>query len=282
MTITPDVNEKLSIDKLSDSPIKMAEMWAKEQSASVLNKIRNFATPINSAFIVTTNQIVLYEGQMMKYPVNREEAIKWLSSYSSDKVSIVTAVVVTHYPSERQACDTDIAIIHFYDISPDVVNSISNRPETLKFIGAISIEDTDLNPLIRHVEGTVDSIAGMPVDVISRLILNVAQEYTPSSPRIFTFRDPVIDSAKSSIRSTVDTTTTQQSSSTSTLTASISIPPTSNTKWLTVICPGKKVPIRSSSSITSHVLRYASSGDKFQIYRQTVSGFYQLCDDKVR
>ena len=124
--------------------------------------------------IITTSQVAVYHGEKRLQPQTEDEARMYLSSYSSQEVSIITAVVVTHYPSERQASDTDTAIIHFREINNNVIEQVISRKDCFSYVGGLCIEDPDLNPLIQHIEGTIDSICGFPVDVIVRLTFNVS------------------------------------------------------------------------------------------------------------
>ena len=43
--------------------------------------------------------------------------------------------------------------------------------------GGFRIEDEDLNPLLKHIDGTVDSVLGMPLDAAVSVILAVTSDY---------------------------------------------------------------------------------------------------------
>ena len=46
-------------------------------------------------------------------------------------------------------------------------------------------------------------------------------------------------------------------------------------------CPGKKVPIRTEPNITSELVRYASNGEKLEVFSKTTKGFFKLVDGSV-
>ena len=53
------------------------------------------------------------------------------------------------------------------------------------------------------------------------------------------------------------------------------------TKFIIVNCPGNKVPIRFEPKIEAEQIGFASSGDKFEIYKKTTGGFWKILNDKV-
>ena len=57
--------------------------------------------------------------------------------------------------------------------------------------------------------------------------------------------------------------------------------PANSTKWFLVSCPGKKVPLRLQPHVQSEIIEYISSGEKIEVYIQTIAGFYQIAHDRV-
>ena len=125
------------------------------------------------AILLTFDQIVLYRTNVREKPETREEAVEFLSSYSNDAVSTVSAVVVTHIPSGVQMSSIDIATVYWKEISPVVVERVVNRGVTMTSAGGFLVEDVDLNLLVKGIDRPVDSVMGMPVDLTKRLIADV-------------------------------------------------------------------------------------------------------------
>ena len=127
------------------------------------------------ALLMTFDQIVLYKTQVREKPESTVEAVEYLSSYSSDAVSTVSAVVVTHMPTGIQRSGVDIATVYWKEISDETVQRVVDRGEVLFSAGGFLIEDADLNPLIKGIDRPVDSVMGMPVELAKRLMLEVLQ-----------------------------------------------------------------------------------------------------------
>jgi predicted house-cleaning NTP pyrophosphatase (Maf/HAM1 superfamily) len=56
-----------------------------------------------------------------------------------------------------------VSTVYFNEISLEIVRKVVEKGETFSSAGGFRIEDVDLNPLIRDLEGSVDSIMGMPI-----------------------------------------------------------------------------------------------------------------------
>lgn len=150
----------------------MPVLIAKAKADAIIEKhqMANWTEP---AILLTFDQIVLHRTNVREKPESREEAVEFLSSYSSDAVSTVSAVVVTHIPSMVQMSSIDIATVYWKEISAEVVDRVVNRGEVLNSAGGFIVEDVDLNGLVKGIDRPLDSVMGMPVDLTKRLISDV-------------------------------------------------------------------------------------------------------------
>ena len=113
----PDIDEKVI---RCDDHMKLPLLIAKAKAEAIWERISNSAPPDDQPtapfILITSDQIVYYNGEIREKPVNEEKARLFLSSYSGRAVSTISAVVVTHWPSGRQSHDVDVAtgIVHKY------------------------------------------------------------------------------------------------------------------------------------------------------------------------
>ena len=56
-----------------------------------------------------------------------------------------------------------LSIVFWKDISDEVIQRVISRGEIYASAGGFRIEDPDLNPLILDIEGSIDSVMGLPV-----------------------------------------------------------------------------------------------------------------------
>ena len=165
----PDIDEKsIRDDNPYDLPIKIATAKAD----ALLARLNS----IDERIIITADQIVLFKGEIREKPQSEAEAKQFLTSYSNQKVSTVSAIVVTHIPSGRQAAEVDIASIVWGTIPDEVVNAVVQRGEVYGSAGGFRIEDPDLQPYIIRIDGSVDSILGLPVEITNRCIAAVSTD----------------------------------------------------------------------------------------------------------
>ena len=54
-------------------------------------------------------------------------------------------------------------VVFWKDISDEVIQRVISRGEIYASAGGFRVEDPDLNPLILDIEGSIDSVMGLPV-----------------------------------------------------------------------------------------------------------------------
>jgi septum formation protein len=103
----PDIDEKAF---RHEDPLFLPVIIAKAKAAAIFERLSD-----QSPFILlTADQIVLFDSDVREKPVNEEEAIKFLSSYSNRSVSTISAVVATHYPSGKALLCSSCCSPHAY------------------------------------------------------------------------------------------------------------------------------------------------------------------------
>ena len=171
--MVPDIDEKAI---RCDNHLELPLLIARAKAAALLNRLVTAAAsaPADDKgepfVLITSDQIVYFNGEVREKPVNEEEALSFLSSYSASAVQTVSATVATHWPSGRQASDVDVATVLWKEIPDDVVRRVVARGEIFASAGGFRVEDVDLNPLILDIEGGVDSVMGLPVDSLVKVI----------------------------------------------------------------------------------------------------------------
>jgi septum formation protein len=93
--IIPNIDEK-SIR--NDDPYLLPTLIAKAKATAIFERLSNEKCG-DSFVLLTADQIVLFSNEIREKPVDEEEAIRFLTSYSNQSVFTLSAVVATHYPS---------------------------------------------------------------------------------------------------------------------------------------------------------------------------------------
>ena len=184
----PDIDEKaIRCDDHMQLPLIIAKakadaIWERLLASAAANPSDNPQKPF---ILITSDQIVYFNGEVREKPTSAREAEFFLSSYSGRAVSTISALVATHWPSGRQAHEVDVATVFWKDISPEVIQRVIGRGDIYASAGGFRIEDEDLNPLILDIEGGVDSVLGLPVDPLVRIIDVVMDEEETRSSGLF-------------------------------------------------------------------------------------------------
>ena len=177
--MVPDIDEKaIRCDDHLELPLliaraKAAALWSRLVTATASAPAGEKGEPF---VLITSDQIVYFNGEVREKPINEEEACTFLASYSKSAVQTVSATVATHWPSGRQASDVDVATVLWREIPDDVVRRVVARGEIFASAGGFRVEDPDLNPLILDIEGGVDSVMGLPVDSLVKVIDGVLDD----------------------------------------------------------------------------------------------------------
>lgn len=168
-TISPDIDEKsIRTNNPMELPLKIAI-----EKAKALEKV--LSTRNEETILITSDQVSLFSGVVREKPENEEQAIEYLSSYSNNQVMTVCAVVVTHYPSLRQAIGVDTATVKWKEITPEIISRVVARKEVFNSCGGFIIEDEDLKECILEIEGTSDSVRGLPMHTLIKAIKEVIE-----------------------------------------------------------------------------------------------------------
>jgi predicted house-cleaning NTP pyrophosphatase (Maf/HAM1 superfamily) len=99
-----------------------------------------------------------------------EEARTFLRGYAEGPAETVTAVVVTNTATGVRRQGVDRAKVWFRRIPEEVIAQVVARGEVFAHAGGFSITDPLLSAYIERVEGTAESVIGLPTALTRRLI----------------------------------------------------------------------------------------------------------------
>lgn len=153
-----------------DDPKELVLLLAKAKADALL---ANITEP---ALLITGDQVVAWKGHIREKPRDENEAREFLQTYHEAPAETVSSVVVTNTKTGKQAWEVDIARIYFKKIPRDVIDKFIERKDIFNRAGGFAIQDPFLQPSIEKIEGTVDSIIGLPKELTRRLIEEAQNE----------------------------------------------------------------------------------------------------------
>lgn len=161
-----DIDEKAirNID-----PKKLTLLLAHAKADALLPQVRK------ESVLITSDQVVAYRGAILEKPASEDEAREYLKGYGESPAVTITAVVVTHTPTNRRLEGVDVARVVFRSIPSSVVDQVVQSGRILQNAGAFSIEDPLLGGYIVRIEGEPESVMGLPKQMTLRLVQEVME-----------------------------------------------------------------------------------------------------------
>ncbi|HYF28930.1 MAG TPA: Maf family protein [Candidatus Paceibacterota bacterium] len=163
-TISPDIDEK---QIRFDDPKTLTLALAHAKADALLPRVPE------PALLITSDQVVHYEGGIREKPETLEEARMFLKSYADHPATTVTAVVVANTVTGRRAEGVDIARTYFKPIPDAVIEQAIEDGKVLRCCGGFAIDEPNLAPYIDHIDGDPDSVTGLPTELVKRLLSEV-------------------------------------------------------------------------------------------------------------
>lgn len=121
--------------------------------------------------LITADQVIRYKTTIREKPESEQEAAEFIESYAEAPAETVSGVVVTNPKTGKRTAGVDIAKVYFSKIPKDVISKLVKKKDTImQCAGAFDIDDPDMKPFITKIEGTRDSILGLPKEMTVKLI----------------------------------------------------------------------------------------------------------------
>ncbi len=163
--MTADIDEKAI---RHDIPEEMVVLIAKAKAAAILPKISE------PSILITADQVVRCNDEIREKPVDEKQARQFLESYSRYPAETISSIVVINTGSGKMAEGVDLAKIFYKPIPIEVVDALIAKGDVFKAAGGFIHEDPLISPYVDHLEGTDDSIDGLPIALLEKLIAEVS------------------------------------------------------------------------------------------------------------
>mmetsp|Transcript_31736 Transcript_31736/g.53538 ORF Transcript_31736/g.53538 Transcript_31736/m.53538 type:complete len:258 (-) Transcript_31736:62-835(-) len=167
--VTADIDEKAIGDRTKD-PAELVTLLAKEKAKAIRSKLSNI---MPSDLLITGDQVVVFEGEILEKPTDLMEARSFISRYINKSCTTIGSIVLSKLHCNKQVDGVDTATIHFGDIPDDVINAIIAEGDCVHCAGGLMVEHPLLQPYIVKLEGTQESLMGLSPDLLERLLNEV-------------------------------------------------------------------------------------------------------------
>lgn len=158
-----DINEKaIRTEDLNTLPLLLAE----EKFKNLIDRLDKNCT------LITADQIVIHEGKLREKPENKKQAREYLKSYPGTSRTI-TSVVITNLMSGKKAEGTDTAYVTFKKFPDGIIDQLLKEGNILNAAGGFIIDDPLIMPFVKKIEGEIESVIGLPLQLTEKLLVKV-------------------------------------------------------------------------------------------------------------
>ena len=156
-----------------DDPKKLTMALALAKAEALRPKIKE------PALLITADQVVLWNGEILEKPESPEQARRFLQGYAQHPAQPINAVVITNTKTGVQIGENDENTVYFRRFPNDVIEQLIAQGHIFSQAGAFSFEDPLIAPYVERIVGTIDSVEGLPKE-ITELLMKEAREKTRS------------------------------------------------------------------------------------------------------
>ena len=185
------IDEKGLGDRSKDAPADLVLTLARSKMKHLVEQIKteNCQDELTEAFgagysesqpmiILTGDQVVTCDGEILEKPESIEEARSFVSRYGQRPPSTVGSCILMHLPSGIQVSGVDTATIHFHPDTPAslVDTLVALDAPVLSCAGGLMVEHPAVKEYIHRIDGTEDSVMGLSKDLVLRLLDELAEK----------------------------------------------------------------------------------------------------------
>jgi septum formation protein len=154
----------------NETPIAHVQRLAMAKSHAVA------ARHDTAAVIIAADTTVDLDGKIFGQPADESDARSMLSQLSGRTHQVHTAVAVVHLAHDgtmlSQAHGLDSAGVSMLEISPENMEWYLATGESMGKAGSYAVQG-DGGALVERVEGSLTTVIGLPLDLLSNLLLQV-------------------------------------------------------------------------------------------------------------
>ncbi|KAL1522416.1 hypothetical protein AB1Y20_017406 [Prymnesium parvum] len=163
----PDIDEKAI--RYAD-PVELVLALGKAKAAALLHGPQSADFAARSAFLLTGDQVVVWDGQILEKPESEEEARRFIEGYGALPPKTVGSCVVTDAVTGEQWSAVDEATIYFEPIPQAAVDALIAAGDVYYCAGGLMVEHPLVEPHVKRIDGTIDSVMGLKKETVQRLL----------------------------------------------------------------------------------------------------------------
>jgi MAF protein len=152
-TAKPEVDET---PLPGETPTDLVLRLAKAKASAI-------ASELSEGLVIGSDQVAVFDGQILGKPHTVENAFAQLSSFSGNAVTFLTGLAVVDAATEKTLVCVEPFIVHFRQLTAKEINTYINREQPLNCAGSFKSEGLGIT-LFEKLEGSdPNSLIGLPL-----------------------------------------------------------------------------------------------------------------------
>jgi|SRR3989344_3978072 len=163
--LNPNVDERAIRTEVSH---ELPLVLAKAKNKALMPMAKN-------AILITSDSVVIHNGQLREKPKDTEELRHFLSTYWEAPAEVITAVVVSNTMNGKTLEGVESAKVYFHKFPDKLIEELISHGNLMGVSGGFIAEMPAMKKYIVYMEGGMDTIMGLPKELTKRLIQEVQQ-----------------------------------------------------------------------------------------------------------
>ncbi len=164
LTVPPNIDES---PKQDESANDLSERLAIEK-AQAISTTTNLALPL-----ITSDQVMLLNNEILGKPRNREHAIEIIHQCSGQTAEFYTSLAVTNTATNQQLTHTEKTTVEYRQYDRSVAEKYVAIEKPLNAAGAIHCEGLGISLLSRIHSNDPTALLGLPLIALSDMLRQV-------------------------------------------------------------------------------------------------------------
>jgi len=160
--IAPDVDES---PRSGEMPEKLVERLA-------IEKARKIAGQIPGALVIGSDQVAVYDGQIVGKPHSHGKAAQQLRSASGKTVTLYTGLALVNADTQRVQCEVIPYRVAFRVLNEAQIESYLRREQPYSCAGSVKSEGLGIALLEKFEGDDPNTLIGLPLIRLVRMLEN--------------------------------------------------------------------------------------------------------------
>jgi septum formation protein len=168
------VNVSETLNKNLNIEAQILDISERKMRAAVEAVKEFLKLPTSSDFpqeflILTADTMVVLNGRALGKPESKSEAIQTLGELSGRKHQVITAISLTHWPTQKSVSDFERSDVTFKKLSQIEIETYVETGEPMDKAGSYGLQGEG-KKFVSEITGPSDNVIGLPIDLLKNLI----------------------------------------------------------------------------------------------------------------